>query len=143
MGGRVASAKAYAGVSIPCETEYHHREGVGVEHPLASAVGNPAAFGGAPHGRLEVAAWLGTRLNGLAAAGTQDPSEDRSLGIGAKTYYTNLVSTSTSRLDDTESARKTSFTRWKAQWQWSMSIRIPTHRRFSLSDLTAQGTCSR
>lgn len=28
-------------------------------------VGEPAAFGGAPHGRLEAAAWLGTTWSGV------------------------------------------------------------------------------
>lgn len=49
-----------------------------VQHPSGGhPMGDSAAFGGAPHGRLEAAAWLGTSLNGI------DGSETLGAGGGA------------------------------------------------------------
>jgi len=58
------------------------------------AIGYSAAFGGAPHGRLEAAAWLGTKLSGIGGCESMNagrlgsrPASDRDRDSGTVTWH--------------------------------------------------------
>ena len=57
---------------------------------VGQRVGDPAAFGGAPHGRLEATAWLEGGLSGDATPGIKEPVVGASIGSGIGPLLTEV-----------------------------------------------------